>query len=123
MPALPLYAPIESRDGSLTKGAFTKNAFVEKVGDAINSFRRPGLASFSTLGTSLAGQGITNYFTPEGNEYLFAGFGGSLYNSGARSLDTDFVDTTGELACSGSNPATIHGLSLVSFGGLIWAIG
>lgn len=123
MPSLPLYSPIESRDGSLTKGAFLKNAFVERVGDAINSFRRPGLSAYSTLGTAVAGQGITNYFTTDGDERLFAALGGAVYTAGVPQLGADWIDGNGAgLSCSGT-PNTIHMPAIVSYNGILFAIG
>lgn len=120
MAALPLYAPVESRDGSLTKGAFLKNAFVEKVGEAMNTFRRPGLSAFSTS-TAGAGQGITNYYAPDGSEFLFSAVGGQLYSNGARTPASEWTGSSA-LSCSGT-PAVIADLAIVSYGGLVWAIG
>ena len=114
-----LYAPIESRDGSLTKGSFLKNAFTEKRGETYYCFRRPGLSVYST-NTSEAGQGITNFFSPDGDEYLIRCAGGYIYTMSASTLTATWLDSGAFLTTCGMK---IYLARLVRLQGILFAIG
>lgn len=51
---LPLATTIQSRDGTLAKGAQLKNVLVEAKGDTQRIFKRPGASVLLSLGTTLA---------------------------------------------------------------------
>lgn len=122
MAGVPLYAPVESRDGSLQKGAFTKNAFAEAVGDAMHTFRRPGLSPYSTS-TAGAGQGITNFFGTDGEEYLIQVSGGIAYTNAPVGYDTDWVFSGNLQSASGNNLGRATWSNVVRFRGLLWVVG
>lgn len=122
MPSLPLYSPIESRDGSLTKGAFLKNAFVERVGEAINTFRRPGLSQYSTS-TAGDGQGITNFFSSDGEEYLIQVSGGTAYTNAPVGYADAWVFGGNLASSAGNNLARATWSNIVRHGGLLWVVG
>lgn len=56
MKRLKLTAPLQSRDGTLSKGAKMKNVLAEKHGDAFKAMKRPGLSQL-LAGSVLVGQG------------------------------------------------------------------
>lgn len=51
---LPLATTIQSRDGTLAKGARLKNALSEAKGETQRIFKRPGASALLNLGTTLA---------------------------------------------------------------------
>ena len=62
---LKLTAPLQSRDGTLAKGAKMKNVLAEVKGDIVKAAKRPG-AALLLSGAAMAGQGAI-------------GFSGALY--------------------------------------------
>jgi len=123
----PIYSPVESRDGTLTRGGFMKNSFVEQKGQqAFDCFRRPGLLQYSTnTGTPQTGRGMAAFKDFSGNEKLYAVQGASLYADGAlRTVSGEWT------ASSGVSARIVSGLgnimqwpTIVTFKGFIWAIG
>ena len=53
---LKLTAPLQSRDGTLAKGAKMKNLLAEAHGDVIKAMKRPG-AALLLSGSAMQGQG------------------------------------------------------------------
>lgn len=121
MPGVPMYSIIESRDGSLTKASYLKNGFIEKAGDDYNTFRRAGMRLYGTT-TAGFGQGITNYFDPNGDEFLFSVIGGVLYNNGALIPGTDWTKSGTFSVNDGTFPTLINA-SLISWNGFLWMVG
>lgn len=78
---IPIYSPIKSRDGTLSRDSYMRNAFVEKNKEGYRCCRRPGLLEYSTS-TPAIGQGITGYVNSTGEEFLFQALGGALYYAG-----------------------------------------
>jgi hypothetical protein len=125
VPSLPLYAPIQSRDGTLTKGAFLKNAFVEKVGEAVDTFRRPGLLLYGST-TAALGRGMVTLTDYAGVDRLFAGFGGNLYSSASlrAAAAAGWVissGTSGRITSAAGN--ILYQPAFVPFRGYVFAIG
>lgn len=68
-----LRANVQSRDGSITKGALMRNGFVEKEGTAGVAYQRPGLGSRTPalatgagLGMLPVGTGLYGFYFPTG---------------------------------------------------------
>ena len=68
---------LDSRDGTLAKGALITNGFVETEGAKAFVFKRSGLTLVSDIGSSV-GQGITSYKDSTGLERLYAVQDGAL---------------------------------------------
>ena len=118
----PLYSPIASRDGTLARDGFMKNAFVEKVGEAFHNYKRPGLLQYGT-NTAATGQGITGYFNAAGDEFLFQANGGTLYLAGLPTPPADFepISTTDAFALTTRELANANILRLSN--GTLYLIG
>jgi hypothetical protein len=57
---LKLTAPLQSRDGTLAKGAKMKNVLAEVKGDIVKAAKRPG-AALLLSGTAMKGQGAIGF--------------------------------------------------------------
>ena len=57
---LKLTAPLQSRDGTLAKGAKMKNVLAEVKGDIVKAAKRPG-AALLLSGTAMTGQGAIGF--------------------------------------------------------------
>ena len=57
---LKLTAPLQSRDGTLAKGAKMKNVLAEVKGDIVKAAKRPG-AALLLSGTAMKGQGAISF--------------------------------------------------------------
>ena len=57
---LKLTAPLQSRDGTLAKGAKVKNVLAEVKGDIVKAAKRPG-AALLLSGTAMKGQGAIGF--------------------------------------------------------------
>ena len=57
---LKLTAPLQSRDGTLAKGAKMKNVLAEVEGDIVKAAKRPG-AALLLSGTAMKGQGAIGF--------------------------------------------------------------
>ena len=57
---LKLTAPLQSRDGTLAKGAKMKNMLAEVKGDIVKAAKRPG-AALLLSGASMTGQGSIGF--------------------------------------------------------------
>lgn len=120
MASVPVFAPVQSRDGSLSRDSYLKNAYVEPFGkDGMRVVRRPGLAVYSTNSAG-AGSGITSYRDADSNEYLFVSTGGTLYNASAKAPEAD-ASTKQAVLTSGGNYTYYP--ELVHKSGVTYAIG
>ena len=57
---LKLTAPLQSRDGTLAKGAKMKNVLAEVKGDIVKAAKRPG-AALLLSGTAMKGRGAIGF--------------------------------------------------------------
>ena len=57
---LKLTAPLQSRDGTLSKGAKMKNVLAEVNGDIVKAAKRPG-AALLLSGAAMTGQGAIGF--------------------------------------------------------------
>ncbi len=57
---LKLTAPLQSRDGTLAKGAKMKNVLAEVKGDIVKAAKRPGAAQLLSA-TAMKGQGAIGF--------------------------------------------------------------
>ena len=81
---LKLTAPLQSRDGTLAKGAKMKNVLAEVKGDIVKAAKRPG-AALLLSGTATKGQGAI-------------GFSGSLFVVSGDTLRKIIVSPASESA-------------------------
>lgn len=122
MPSIPLFSPVKSRDGTISRDSYLKNAYVEPNGkSALYVFKRPGLALYGT-NTSGVAQGITSYRDPDDNEYLFQANGGTLFNASGLAPEASASAAT-YMVTSGSNVATAIHQNVAKLGGTLFFVG
>jgi len=124
---IPIYSPLKSRAGLLTRDGFMKNAFVEPVGEnKFNCFRRPGLNPYSTnTGTPQSGRGIAALKDFNGVERLYVAQGGSVYAEGiTRTVPGEWTASSGPSArISSAAGNELLFPVIIPYRGLLWAIG
>src|SRR3954463_8548990 len=113
---VPLAWPIGTRSGtSLTKDPYIKNGVLEKYGDKMMLAKRPGTATFLTLGGAGISQGATYY-----NGYYFGVCQDTLYRNGGVSASTAGTAFTQSTAPAWA--ATTHQGAVV-FDNRMWMLG
>jgi len=111
---------IDSRDGTLAKGPYIKNGYVEKSGEVPYVVKRPGLLLYKA-GSAGAGGGCLSYVNPlTGAETLMSIVGTAVF-SNTFPVDVTTVAAVSRIPASGVYPWE-DSTTLVSFGGYIWAI-